>query len=161
MAVPDQSELQMKQAQEHRQLVKTPKPPAQRVTAAMPDLIDRSPRGEQLRTTAQFMQNSPPANRLGSLDATMAGLGQATAQRMAAPEEEPLQRKAETAPPPNRTGLPDRLKSGTEALSGLSMDHVRVHYNSPRPAQLNALAYAQGSDIHLGPGQEQHLPHEA
>jgi hypothetical protein len=36
-----------------------------------------------------------------------------------------------------------------------------VHYNSSQPAQLNALAYAQGSDIHLGPGQEQHLPHEA
>lgn len=36
-----------------------------------------------------------------------------------------------------------------------------MHYNSSRPAQLQALAYAQGSDIHLGPGQERHLPHEA
>lgn len=61
----------------------------------------------------------------------------------------------------NRTGLPDRLKSGIEGLSGISLDGVRVHYNSARPAQLNALAYAQGSDIHLAPGQEQHLPHEA
>ena len=61
----------------------------------------------------------------------------------------------------NEAGLPERLKSGIEALSGLSMDHVRVHRNSPRPAQLRALAYAQGSEIHLGPGQEQHLPHEA
>jgi hypothetical protein len=61
----------------------------------------------------------------------------------------------------NRTGLPDRLKHGIEALSGLSMDAVRVHYNSAKPAQLNALAYAQGTDIHLGPGQEKHLPHEA
>jgi hypothetical protein len=43
----------------------------------------------------------------------------------------------------------------------MSLDHVRVHYNSPQPAQLNALAYAQGSDIHLAPGQERHLPHEA
>jgi hypothetical protein len=41
------------------------------------------------------------------------------------------------------------------------MDHVRVHYNSSQPAQLNALAYAQGSEIHVAPGQEQHLPHEA
>ena len=62
---------------------------------------------------------------------------------------------------PNRTGMPDQLKSGVENLSGMSMDHVKVHYNSPQPAQLNALAYAQGSDIHVGPGQEQHLPHEA
>jgi hypothetical protein len=61
----------------------------------------------------------------------------------------------------NRTGLPDELKSGIESLSGQPMDHVRVHYNSGRPAQLNALAYAQGADIHVGPGQERHLPHEA
>ena len=65
------------------------------------------------------------------------------------------------APKPNRTGLPDNLKSGIEHLSGMAMDHVKVHYNSSRPAQLNALAYAQGSDIHVAPGQEKHLPHEA
>jgi len=41
------------------------------------------------------------------------------------------------------------------------MDHVQVHRNSSKPAQLNAHAFAQGSDIHLAPGQEQHLPHEA
>jgi Domain of unknown function (DUF4157) len=62
---------------------------------------------------------------------------------------------------PNRTGLPDALKAGVEALSGLAMDDVRVHRNSSRPTQLGALAYAQGSDIHLGPGEERHLPHEA
>jgi hypothetical protein len=61
----------------------------------------------------------------------------------------------------NRTGLPDRLKTGVEAASGLAMDDVRVHRNSPEPAKLGALAYTQGSDIHLGPGQEEHLPHEA
>eukprot|EP01035_Chromulina_nebulosa_P042035 gene42035-biopygen28492 len=62
---------------------------------------------------------------------------------------------------PNRTGLPDTLKAGVEAMSGMSLDHVRVHRNSAKPAQLNAHAYAQGSDIHLAPGQERHLPHEA
>ncbi len=61
----------------------------------------------------------------------------------------------------NKTGLPDNLKTGIENLSGFSMDDTRVHYNSSQPAQLNALAYAQGSDIHVGPGQEKHLPHEA
>lgn len=65
------------------------------------------------------------------------------------------------APRANATGLPDRLKAGIETLSGLSMDDVRVHYNSPRPAQLQALAYTRGADIHVGPGQEMHLPHEA
>jgi hypothetical protein len=43
----------------------------------------------------------------------------------------------------------------------MDMSNVRVHANSARPAQLNALAYAQGNEIHLGPGQEAHLPHEA
>lgn len=61
----------------------------------------------------------------------------------------------------NSTGLPNQLKSGIETLSGMSMDHVNVHYNSSKPAQLNAHAYAQGSDIHLATGQEKHLPHEA
>lgn len=61
----------------------------------------------------------------------------------------------------NRTGMPDRLKSGMEQLSGMDLSAVRVHYNSTKPAQLNAQAYAQGTDIHLGPGQGQHLPHEA
>ncbi|ODP32910.1 DUF4157 domain-containing protein [Pandoraea sp. ISTKB] len=59
------------------------------------------------------------------------------------------------------TGLPPRLRSGVEALSGLSVDGVNVHYNSDRPAQLQAHAYAQGTDIYLAPGQEHHLPHEA
>ncbi|MDH7974271.1 DUF4157 domain-containing protein [Sphingomonas sp. AR_OL41] len=63
--------------------------------------------------------------------------------------------------PANRTGLPNQLKAGVEALSGVSLDNVRVHRNSPKPAQLNAHAYAQGTDIHLAPGQERHLPHEA
>lgn len=58
-------------------------------------------------------------------------------------------------------GLPDKLRSGIELLSGMDMSGVRVHRNSSRPAQLQALAYAQGRDIHLGPGQERHLPHEA
>jgi hypothetical protein len=61
----------------------------------------------------------------------------------------------------NQTGLPDTLKAGIESLSGFNMDHVRVHYNSAKPAQLRAHAYAQGSEIHIAPGKAEHLPHEA
>ena len=61
----------------------------------------------------------------------------------------------------NTTGLPDSLKSGVENLSGYSLDDVKVHYNSDKPARLHAHAYTQDTDIHLGPGQEKHLPHEA
>ena len=61
----------------------------------------------------------------------------------------------------NKTGLPDNLKSGVESLSGQSLDDVKVHFNSDKPALVQAHAYAQGTQIHLGPGQEKHLPHEA
>jgi hypothetical protein len=61
----------------------------------------------------------------------------------------------------NGSGLPEGLKAGVEFLSGQAMDDVQVHYNSARPAQLNAQAFARGNHIHLGPGQERHLPHEA
>ncbi len=61
----------------------------------------------------------------------------------------------------NKTGLPDELKSGIENLSGMAMDDVKVHYNSSEPAQMQAHAFAQGTDIHVAPGQEQHLAHEA
>ena len=78
-------------------------------------------------------------------------------------DEEPLQgkMKAPVQTAENRTGLPDQLKSGIEALSGQSLDDVRVHTNSPQPAQLEALAFTQGTDIHVAPGQESTLPHEA
>ena len=85
-------------------------------------------------------------------------------------QSESLQRKADLAnnatqraeaPRPNNTGMPDNLKSGIESLSGFSMDDVRVHYNSSKPATVQALAYTQGTDIHVAPGQEKHLPHEA
>jgi hypothetical protein len=66
-----------------------------------------------------------------------------------------IQRKA------NNTGLPDNLKTGVENISGFDMSDVRVHYNSGKPAQLQAHAFAQGTNIHVAPGQEKHLAHEA
>jgi hypothetical protein len=70
-------------------------------------------------------------------------------------QQQPIQKKE------NNTGLPDNLKTGMENLSGMSLDDVKVHRNSDKPAQLQAHAYTQGTDIHLGTGQEKHLPHEA
>jgi hypothetical protein len=82
-------------------------------------------------------------------------------------EGEPIQAKGiaenemREAQNPNNTGLPDKLKAGVERLSGLSMDDVKVYYNSSKPAELQALAYAQGNRIYVGPGQKKHLAHEA
>ncbi|MFZ6756255.1 eCIS core domain-containing protein [Undibacterium sp. Ji50W] len=66
----------------------------------------------------------------------------------------------ENRPEANDTGLPDHLKTNMELFSGYTLRDVKVHYNSSKPASVNALAFAQGTDIHLAPGQEQHLPHE-
>lgn len=107
-----------------------------------------------------------PINDDSSLEAEADTMGAKAMQFTGVEEEEPLQGKFEriaqkVEKTPNNTGLPDQLKSGVESLSGHSLDDVTVHYNSPQPAQLNALAYAQGTDIHVAPGQEKHLPHEA
>ena len=61
----------------------------------------------------------------------------------------------------SKNKLPADLVSGLDNLSGIPMDNVHVHYNSAQPKQLAAQAFAQGSEIHLAPGQEKQLPHEA
>ena len=78
---------------------------------------------------------------------------QAQQQKLAQLRDAPVQH--------NPNGLPPSLRAGIESLSGMDMGGVTVHRNSARPAQLNALAYAQGNEIHLGPGHDKHLPHEA
>ncbi len=134
-------------------------------------LVDASPQVAQLRRLQALADASPQVAQLRRLQALADRHYAPVAQLAGDPEEEELiqgqfasaelEPQLQQAPRANNTGLPDQLKSGIESLSGLSMDDVRVHYNSSQPAQLNALAYAQGSVIHLAPGQEHHLPHEA
>lgn len=77
-------------------------------------------------------------------------------------EEETLQGKPEhIKKKENETHLPDNLKLGIENLSGFSLNDVKVHYNSNKPAQINVFTDAQGTNIHIAPGREKHLPHEA
>lgn len=80
-------------------------------------------------------------------------------------EEEMLQGKAmqlqEKTGAVSEGGLPLQLQDGIQQLSGTDISGVNVHYNSSAPAAVNAHAFAQGNDIHLASGQEQHLPHEA
>jgi hypothetical protein len=133
--------------------------------AAAPAALDSLSRLQQLADASHRVA------QLQRLQALANGRFAPVAQLAGGPEEEELVQgkfasaelpaQLQQAPRANNTGLPDQLKSGIESLSGMSMDHVRVHYNSSQPAQLNALAYAQGTDIHLAPGQERHLPHEA
>ena len=120
---------------------------------ALQQVAQTNARATQLKSISAMMK-TPSAQRVEDEEALQAKSVGAPVQREARSEES-------QTPRPNNTGLPDNLKSGIESLSGISMDHVKVHYNSSQPAQLNAHAYAQGSDIHVAPGQEQHLPHEA
>lgn len=71
-------------------------------------------------------------------------------------EKKSIQRKQSI----NRTGIPDAMKQKLEQRSGLSFEDVKVHYNSDKPAQMQALAYTQGNQVYVGPGQEKHLGHE-
>ncbi|MCR9173737.1 MAG: DUF4157 domain-containing protein [bacterium] len=87
--------------------------------------------------------------------------GQFTSTQMKEDDELESAQTKQLKPQENQTGMPDTLKSGIESLSGVDVSDVRVHYNSSKPAQMNAHAYAQGTNIHISPGQEQHLPHEA
>jgi hypothetical protein len=133
--------------------------PAQRQAAPDEELL-QGRFGTAQRQTAS-MEEELPAQRQSAPDEDLLQGRFGTVQRQAAPMEDALLQKKDEPAAPNRTGLPDGLKAGVEALSGMDMSEVRVHRNSSEPAQLQALAYAQGNDIHLGPGQEQHLPHEA
>ncbi len=125
--------------------------PDQRRPAANPRAptgiaVDTSAKAAALQRHQQLARHSPHTARL-----------QQRAQLLADGEAGIPLREAR----PNHTGLPNQLKSGIESLSGVSLDHVKVHYNSDQPAQLAAHAYAQGSEIHVAPGQERHVPHEA
>jgi hypothetical protein len=111
--------------------------------------------GGKLSPDGTIRESGARAQRTDELRADDPGYGALLSRRAQGPH--PVQCIAA----PNRTGLPDRLKEGVEALSGISLDRVKVHYNSSRPSRLDALAYAQGSNIHVAPGQEKHLPHEA
>lgn len=61
---------------------------------------------------------------------------------------------------PQSGGSVDQIISSLEERSGVDLSDVEVHRNSPRPAELGALAYAQGDQVYLGPGQDRHLSHE-
>lgn len=111
------------------------------------EAINNSPRVQQLRAYQEMANNSAQVKQAAQLNAMT--------DNHSAQQEGPIQRKE------NNTGLPNNLKSGIENLSGFSMDDVKVHYNSDKTAQLQAHAYAQGTEIHLASGQEKHLPHEA
>lgn len=148
-----QDQHQEAQATNHQSL---PKKSTRKKTAPFVDNRAKTVAQRKLQETAN---NSPQVKKTAQL--------QAIADNHVAQSQHSIQKKENYSMSvhepkrTNNTGLPDNLKSGIENLSGYTMDDVKVHYNSDKPAQLQAHAYAQGTDIHLGSRQEKHLPHEA
>lgn len=108
--------------------------------------VDNRPEAEAQRKL-QKVANNPQEKRAAQL--------QAMADYYSTQQQPTIQKNK------NNTGFPDNLKSGMGNLSGISLDRVKVDQDSAKPAEVGAHAYAQGTDIHVAPGQMKHLPHEA
>lgn len=174
---------QAKQQQTKQQQTKAIQQPTQLVGEPQSEFVDNRPEVAESLQLRQLMDNSHQVAGARALQAMMnnsaqAGKGRALQAMLnnstqvhqaqafqcmgnSSARENTAQLEAQAVPTTNNRGLPNQLKAGIESLSGISMDHVKVHYNSSQPAQLNAHAYAQGSEIHVAAGQEQHVPHEA
>jgi hypothetical protein len=136
---------------------------AQRKIQAM---ADNSVQTRQLKALQQCMESDPHHTQfqtvaLPARQAMSKNTSPVSQSKNESSVHSPLQSKEAHLSQTNLTGLPTQLKLGIESLSGISLDQVRVHYNSSQPAQLKAHAFAEGHEIHLAPGQERHLPHEA
>jgi hypothetical protein len=92
------------------------------------------------------LNGSPKSPQLEAAD-SRSGEGE-TSQQFAAPKH-------------NIPRLQADLKSCVEASNGISIDSDNVHYDSSKPARVNASAYAQSNDIHLVSSQDKRLPREA
>ena len=102
-----------------------------------------------------------PRRDVGPLPAARRDLGGLLLQLQRSHGNQHVQRLLEHGRPASGAGIPDQIRAVLERRSGVSMSGVHVHYDSPWPARLGALAYTQGDEIHIAPGQEAHLAHEA
>ncbi len=144
-----------------------------KVVVAAPESATPEPAQLRRRGSAAALRNPRPEAVLIQAGAAIAQQGpravaqrrQADALQHAAARHARLPLPSALAPlaaaVPTTGPLPRPIRAGVERQSGLSLDAVTVHYNSPRPAALQALAYAQSREIYLAPGAEAHLPHEA
>lgn len=121
-------------------------------------VLPARPRREVAPKHAQVvrqLQQSIGNRRLSQFDQSGSRTGGPTIRRETRSEP-----RAEDGETPYGSKIPETLRAGMESLSGTDLSGIRVHANSPKPARFDALAYTQGEDIHLGAGQEKHLPHE-
>ena len=70
-------------------------------------------------------------------------------------------RRLDTREPAAADPLPRALVDGVAQLSGLDISSTRIRRRSDAAPQIGARAFAYGTEIHLAPGHESRLPHEA
>ncbi|MEL7123686.1 MAG: DUF4157 domain-containing protein [Bacteroidota bacterium] len=83
-----------------------------------------------------------------------------TAQLQGMEEEEELQMKSKTAQLQSAQNtnsgsgnMPTNIQESASTTFGADFSDVKIHANSNKATELNALAYTQGNDIHFAPGQ--------
>ena len=82
-------------------------------------------------------------------------------QRPIQAKQQPIQRNTgSNAGSTNGNVNEAQVKANVSALTGTDVTDAKVHYNSNKPAQLQAEATAQGDQVHLASGKERHLGHE-
>ncbi|WP_198145044.1 eCIS core domain-containing protein [Microscilla marina] len=75
-------------------------------------------------------------------------------------KQRPIQRAEKGKPSSQGSSTETQLKHNVSQLMGVDVTDTQVHYNSDKPTQLKAEAFAQGNEVHLAPGKERHLGHE-
>ncbi|OJJ23595.1 hypothetical protein BKI52_04330 [marine bacterium AO1-C] len=82
-------------------------------------------------------------------------------QRPIQAKQKPIQRNSQSVGSSiSMPGQEAQVKTNVGNITGVDVSDAKVHYNSNKPAQIKAEAYAQGNEVHLAPGKEQHLGHE-
>lgn len=104
---------------------------------------------------------NPPVTENTKSNTTQSNAPNMIMQRQVVGEEKEKKKLLQVKSSQSTNGLPTQLKENMEAMGGVDLSDVRVNYNSSKPKTMGALAYAQGSQIEIAPGQEKHLPHEA
>jgi len=127
-----------------------------------PTAAEVESRARRTKPTAAAVRASAGPDRV-SPDAVPALQAQVDRSPRMGAQRATLQRVgAGAADPPADSGdLPGGLRASMEAASGVDLSGVRVHRQSSEPHEVGASAFAAGDEIHLAPGQDRHLPHEA
>lgn len=84
-----------------------------------------------------------PARHFGQLVNSTSESSEPIQQKSEKEKKKPVQAKASDSS--TGDGLPTQLKENMESMSGMDLSDVTVNYNSPKPKEMGALAYAQGN----------------